>query len=198
MNENLEINNLFKKIFISELFDEYDSIKGMVIEDNNEIKTENDKKSEEILDKIKFIQKELQNSLLINITGMALNIQQLLNKRITNIEEKNYKNNEENKYSQFNDVRENLFNILSKEEIIKDKNNNDELIKMDNTIVKNNMELEPIFPIPKEENKQNLLLKEKEEIKKEQLTGKKRPREKKKKEKDIDKDDNNKKKNKKN
>ena len=197
MNENLEINNLFKKIFISELFDEYDSIKGMVIEDNNEIKTENDKKSEEILDKIKFIQKELQNSLLINITGMALNIQQLLNKRMANIEDEKNKYNQDNKYSEYNDVRENLFNILSKEEIIKDKNNNGKLIKMDNTIVKNNMELEPIFPIPKEENKQNLLLKEKEEIKKEQLTGKKRPREKKKKEKDIDKDDNNKKKNKK-
>ena len=91
MNENLEINNIFKKILISELFDEYDSIKGMVIEDNNEIKTENNKKSEEILDKIKFIQKELQNSLLINITGLALNIQQLLNKRMANIEDEKNK-----------------------------------------------------------------------------------------------------------
>ena len=199
MNENLEINNLFKKIFISELFDEYDSIKGMVIEDNNEIKTINDKKSEEIIEKIKFIQNELKNNLLINITGLAFNIQQLLNKRMENIEiEKDkYKNNDENKYSEYNDVKENLFNILSKEEIIKDKNNNGELIKMDNTITKNNMEVEPIFPMKKEENNQNLLIKNKEEIKKEQLTGKKRPREKKKKEKEIDKEDNNKKKNKK-
>ena len=195
MNENLEINNLFKKIFISELFDEYDSIKGMVIEDNNEIKTINDKKSEEIIEKIKFIQNELKNNLLINITGLAFNIQQLLNKRMENIEiEKDkYKNNDENKYSEYNDVKENLFNILSKEEITKDKNNSSELIKMDNTITKNNMEVEPIFPMQKEENKQNLLI----EIKKEQLTGKKRPREKKKKEKEIDKEDNNKKKNKK-
>ena len=192
----MEINNIFKNKLIYELFDEYDSIKGMDIDDDNEIKRINDKKSEEILNKIKFIQNELMNSSQINIGGLALNIQQLLNKRNINLEEDN-KNNEENKFSEYNDIKENLFNsILSKEEINKDKNNTNELIKMDNPLEKNKMELEPLFPPQKKEPEQNLNKKEKDEKKEEQFTGKKRTRERKKKEKDIDKDDNNKKKNK--
>ena len=168
----------------------------MDIEENIERKTLNDKKCEEILDKIIYIQNELRkDNSLTNIGGLVINIQELLNKRNIKIEEKNIE--KENKYSEYNDIRENLFNILSKEEIIKDKSDNIELIKMDNTIEKNNMELEALFPVPKEEKENNLLLKEKEEKKEEQFTGKKRTRERKKKEKDIDKEDNNKKKNKK-
>ena len=190
MNENLEINNLFKNKIIYELFDQYDSIKGMDIEDNNEQKALNEKKSKEILDKIIFIQKELKKNTLINISNLCGNIQESLNKRNISIEE-------ENKYSQYNDVRENLFNILSKEEIIKDQNNNNsELIKMDNTNEQNRMEIEALLQGPKQE-KENLLTKVKEEKKEEQLLNKKRTRERKKKEKTEDKEDNNKKKNKK-
>ena len=189
MNENLEINNLFKNKIIYELFEQYDSIKGMDIEDNAEQKALNEKKSKEILDKIIFIQKELKKNTLINITNLCSNIQEMLNKR-------NLGNEEENKYSQYNDVRENLFNILSKEEIIKDKNNNSELIKMDNTDDKTRMEIEALLQGPKQE-KENLVSKDKEEKKEEQMLNKKRTRERKKKEKTEDKEDNNKKKNKK-
>ena len=199
MNDNLEINNIFKNKIIYELFDEYDSIKGMEIEDDIDIKKINDKKSEEILDKIKIIKNELNNNFQIKVGGLAFNIQQLLNKRNIIFEENldDNKNKEENKFSEYNDIKENLFNILSKEEINKDKNIRNELIKMDNPFDKNNMELEPIFPVQKSATEPNLNTKEKEEKKEEKFTGKKRTRERKKKEKEIDKDDNNKKKNKK-
>ena len=175
MNENLEINNLFKNKIIYELFEQYDSIKGMDIEDNTAQKALNEKKSKEILDKIIFIQNELKKNVLINITNLCSNIQEMLNKR-------NLGNDEENKYSQYNDVRENLFNILSKEEISKDQNNNSELIKMDNTDDKNRMEIEALLKGPTKE-KENLGSKDKEEKKEEQMLNKKRTRERKKKEK---------------
>jgi len=189
LNENLEINYLFKNKIIYELFEQYDSIKGMDIEDNTAQKALNEKKSKEILDKIIFIQNELKKNVLINITNLYSNIQEMLNKR-------NLGNEEENKYSQYNDVRENLFNILSKEEISKDQNNNSELIKMDNTDDKNRMEIEALLKGPTKE-KENLGSKDKEEKKEEQMLNKKRTRERKKKEKNEDKEDNNKKKNKK-
>ena len=188
LNDNLEINNLFKNKIIYELFEQYDSFKGMDIEDNTAQKALNEKKSKEILDKIIFIQNELKKNALINITNLCSNIQEMLNKR-------NLGNDEENKYSQYNDVRENLFNILSKEEISKDQNNS-ELIKMDNTDDKNRMEIEALLKGPTKE-KENLGTKDKEEKKEEQMLNKKRTRERKKKEKNEDKEDNNKKKNKK-
>ena len=51
---------------INELFDQYDSIKGMYVENDDE-KNQNENKSNEILDKIKFIQNELGNNTEINI-----------------------------------------------------------------------------------------------------------------------------------
>ena len=51
---------------INELFDQYDSNIGMSVKADDE-KTENQKKAEEILNKIKYIQTELENSTEMNI-----------------------------------------------------------------------------------------------------------------------------------
>ena len=150
-------------------------------------------KSQDILDKIKFIQNELKKNSKINIFNLSNYIQDLMIKR--NLAE------QENKYSEYNDVKENLFNILSKEEIDNDQKNNKELIKMDTEVDKNKMEIET-DPMAQNEQIEKLLMGNTQEEKKEdQLTGKKRTRDKKKKDKEKDKDkeedNNNKKKNKK-
>ena len=195
LHENLEINNIFKNKIINELFDQYDAITGMNIDDNV-FKLLSFGKSQDILDKIKFIQNELKKNSKINIINLSSYIQDLMQKR--NLEQK------ENKYSEYNDVKENLFNILSKEEIDDEQKNNKELIKMDKDIDNNKMEIET-NPLAQNEEIEKLLMgNTQEEKKEEQLTGKKRTRDKKKKDKDKDKDkdkeddnNNNKKKNKK-
>ena len=180
------------------MFDQYDSYKGMNIDDLTE-KLISEGKSLDILDKIKFIKNEISNNALNNITNLALFIQDLFKRRNIDFEEEKDKdnNNNENKYSQYNDVKENLFNILSREEVNNDQNNNNELIKMDDKSNENKMEIEPISPPQKPETQPNLIQKGKEEKKEEQFTGKKRTRERKKKENEKDKEDNSKKKNKK-
>jgi anionic cell wall polymer biosynthesis LytR-Cps2A-Psr (LCP) family protein len=131
-------------------------------------------KSLDILDKIKFIKNEISNNALNNITNLALFIQDLFKRRNIDFEEEKDKdnNNNENKYSQYNDVKENLFNILSREEVNNDQNNNNELIKMDDKSNENKMEIEPISPSQKPETQPNLIQKGKEEKKEEQFTGK--------------------------
>ena len=191
LQENLEINNIFKNKIINELFDQYDSLKGMNIDDNV-FKLLSFGKSQDILDKIKFIQNELKKNTKINIINLSNYIQDLMTKR--NLAEK------ENKFSEYNDVKENLFNILCKEEIDNGQKNNKELIKMDKDNVNNNkMEIESDPMAQNEEIEKLLMGNTQEEKKEEQLTGKKRTRDKKKKEKEKDKeeDNNNKKKNKK-
>ena len=98
--------------------------------DDNVFKLLSFGKSQDILDKIKFIQNELKKNTKINIINLSNYIQDLMTKR--NLAEK------ENKFSEYNDVKENLFNILSKEEIDNGQKNNKELIKMDkdNVIIK--------------------------------------------------------------
>ena len=161
--------------------------------DDNVFKLLSFGKSQDILDKIKFIQNELKKNTKINIINLSNYIQDLMTKR--NLAEK------ENKFSEYNDVKENLFNILCKEEIDNGQKNNKELIKMDKDNANNNnkMEIESDPMAQNEEIKKLLMGNTQEEKKEEQLTGKKRTRDKKKKEKDKDKeeDNNNKKKNKK-
>ena len=178
------------------MFDQYDSIKSMNISDEV-VKLLAYGKSQDILDKIKFIQNELKKNSKLNLFNLSTFIQDLLQKK--NLEEKN------NKYSEYNDVKENLFNILSKEEIDVEQKNNKELIKMDKDVDENKMEIEA-NPLAQNEEIEKLLMgNTQEEKKEEQLTGKKRARDKKKKDKEKEKekdkekeeDNNNKKKNKK-
>ena len=184
------------------MFDQYDSIKAMDTQDNISQLLAFGKK-QDILDKIYFIQKHLKNSTQINIINLSFHIQDLFKRRHINNEEEKEKiiNKEENKYSQYNDVKENLFNILSKEEINNEQKNNNELIKMEKDSDNNKMEIEPNSTTKKEKEEipANLIInKPQEEKKEEQFTGKKRTRDKKKKDKEKDKDkDDNKKKNKK-
>ena len=166
LQENLEINNIFKNKIINELFDQYDSLKGMNIDDNV-FKLLSFGKSQDILDKIKFIQNELKKNSKINIINLSNYIQELMIKR--NLAEK------ENKYSEYNDVKENLFNILSKEEVDNEQKNNKELIKMDKDNVNNNkMEIESDPMAQNEEIEKLLMGNTQEEKKEEQLTGKKK------------------------
>ena len=115
-------------------------------------------KSQDILDKIKFIQNELKKNSKLNLFNLSTFIQDLLQKK--NLEEKN------NKYSEYNDVKENLFNILSKEEIDVEQKNNKELIKMDKDVDENKMEIEA-NPLAQNEEIEKLLMGNTQEEKKE-------------------------------
>ena len=79
LQENLEINNIFKNKIINELFDQYDALKGMNIDDNV-FKLLSFGKSQDILDKIKFIQNELKKNTKINIINLSNHIQDLMTK----------------------------------------------------------------------------------------------------------------------
>ena len=70
---------------INELFDQYDSNIGMSVKADDE-KTENQKKAEEILNKIKYIQTELGNSTEMNINSLSAYINKLLTLRNINFE----------------------------------------------------------------------------------------------------------------
>jgi len=126
--------------------------------DDNVFKLLSFGKSQDILDKIKFIQNELKKNTKINIINLSNYIQDLMTKR--NLAEK------ENKFSEYNDVKENLFNILSKEEIDNGQKNNKELIKMDKDNANNNkMEIES-DPMAQNEEIEKLLMGNSQEEKK--------------------------------
>ena len=182
---------------INELFDQYDSNIGMSVKADDE-KTENQKKAEEILNKIKYIQTELENSTEMNINSLSAYINKLLTLRNINFEEFKNNNEEKNKNDNIDIKPENLSTILNsiennpnsnitnpkiKENKEKNININSELIKMESNNDKTSLLLEAISKNMKFNQETESKKEKNEEEGKEnnKLTGKKRTRERKKK-----------------